>query len=84
MPTSATIHIQKMAPGPPRAIATATPARLPVPTREARLVHSAWNGVMPPESCSGERMTERMNSGKWRNCRKPSRKVKKRPTASRP
>lgn len=29
------IHIQKIAPGPPTAMAVATPARLPVPTREA-------------------------------------------------
>ena len=29
------IHIQKTAPGPPTAMAVATPARLPVPTREA-------------------------------------------------
>jgi len=41
MPTSATIHIQKIAPGPPRYSATATPAILPVPTREARLTVSA-------------------------------------------
>ena len=47
MPTSATIHIQKIAPGPPRVSATATPAMLPVPTRLARLVQSAWNGEMP-------------------------------------
>lgn len=41
MPTSATIHIQKIAPGPPSVIATATPAILPVPTRLARLTVSA-------------------------------------------
>ena len=28
-------HVQKAAPGPPRTIAVATPAILPVPTREA-------------------------------------------------
>ena len=32
MPNSAVIHIQKIAPGPPSAMAVATPARLPVPT----------------------------------------------------
>lgn len=41
MPTSATSHIQKIAPGPPRVNATATPAMLPVPTRLARLTDSA-------------------------------------------
>ena len=35
------LPIQKIAPAPPRYSATATPAMLPVPTREARLVHSA-------------------------------------------
>ena len=34
-PRRAITHIQNTAPGPPRAIAVATPARLPVPTREA-------------------------------------------------
>ena len=34
-PTRAITHIQNTAPGPPTAIAVATPARLPVPTREA-------------------------------------------------
>ena len=34
-PSKAIIHIQNMDPGPPIAIAVATPARLPVPTRLA-------------------------------------------------
>ena len=34
-PIRAITHIQNMAPGPPMTIAVATPARLPVPTREA-------------------------------------------------
>jgi hypothetical protein len=38
MPTSAVIHIQNIAPGPPMAIAVATPAMLPVPTVAARAV----------------------------------------------
>ena len=41
MPTSAVIHIQKSAPGPPMAIAVATPAMLPVPTVAASAVISA-------------------------------------------
>jgi hypothetical protein len=41
MPSSAETHIQKTAPGPPALMASATPARLPLPTRAARLVQSA-------------------------------------------
>ena len=41
MPTSAVIHIQNSAPGPPIAIAVATPAMLPVPTVAASAVISA-------------------------------------------
>ena len=41
MPTSAVHHIQKSAPGPPRKIAVATPAMLPVPTVAESTVISA-------------------------------------------
>src|SRR5688572_32788300 len=41
MPMKDVIHIQKSAPGPPMAIAAATPARFPIPTVEARAVDSA-------------------------------------------
>ena len=41
-------HIQNTEPGPPMAIAPATPAMLPVPTVAASAVHTAWNGVMAP------------------------------------
>ncbi|MCY1451108.1 hypothetical protein D9M71_679610 [compost metagenome] len=47
MPTRAITHIQKIAPGPPRVMATATPAMLPVPTRAASEVHRAWNEEIP-------------------------------------
>ncbi|BEO64498.1 hypothetical protein SMQE31_00060 [Serratia marcescens] len=47
MPINATTHIQKMAPGPPAVRAMATPVRLPVPTRAASVVHSAWKEEMP-------------------------------------
>lgn len=57
---------------------------LPVPTREARLTVSAWNGVMPALSVSGALRITRKNSPKWRNCRNPSRSVKNTPTASSP
>ena len=42
-PNKAIIHIQNTAPGPPVAIAVATPARFPVPTRVATLTAKAWN-----------------------------------------
>ena len=45
-PKSAMSHIQKMAPGPPTAMAVATPARLPVPTRVAIDTAKAWNEEM--------------------------------------
>ncbi len=41
MPTTALIHIQKMAPGPPIERATATPAMLPIPTVAAMALVSA-------------------------------------------
>ena len=40
-------HIQKAAPGPPTTIAVATPAILPVPTREAVAIIRAWNEEIP-------------------------------------
>ena len=42
-PMRAISHIQNTAPGPPMAMAVATPARLPVPTRVATLTAKAWN-----------------------------------------
>lgn len=41
IPKSADNHIQNTAPGPPTAIARATPAILPVPTVAARAVDTA-------------------------------------------
>ena len=46
MPISATIDIQKIAPGPPTISAIATPAILPVPTREASPTQKAWVEVI--------------------------------------
>ncbi len=48
MPTSAVIHIQNTAPGPPSAIAVATPAMFPTPIVAARQVISAANGLTSP------------------------------------
>ena len=47
MPKKALSHIQKMAPGPPAAMAVAAPAMLPVPTWAATAVASAWKELMP-------------------------------------
>ena len=41
IPTTALIHIQNTAPGPPMAMATATPAILPIPTVALSAVVSA-------------------------------------------
>ena len=46
MPKKATIHIQKMEPGPPETMAAETPAMLPVPMVAARAVHRDWNWLM--------------------------------------
>ncbi len=45
-PMMAMSPIQNTAPGPPVAMAVATPAMLPVPTREAVDTMSAWNDEM--------------------------------------
>ena len=47
IPRNAAHHIQKIAPGPPMAIAVAAPAMLPVPTWAAIAVASAWNDDIP-------------------------------------
>ncbi len=46
IPKIATIHIQKMAPGPPEMMAVATPAMLPVPMVAARAVQRLWNWLI--------------------------------------
>ena len=46
-PKKAIIHIQNTAPGPPRAMAVATPTMLPVPTRPDRAMQKASNEEMP-------------------------------------
>ena len=57
MPKTPVTHIQKSAPGPPVAIAVATPAMLPVPTVAARAVIRAWKWEMSPAWCPGSRRT---------------------------
>lgn len=48
MPTRAVTHIQKRAPGPPMAMAVATPTILPVPISAARAVMRAFQGESSP------------------------------------
>ena len=63
---SAMAHIQNTAPGPPRLIAMATPATLPVPTRDAAEIEKARNAEMPSSpsgSRSGFSTIERSMSG---------------------
>ena len=61
MPKKAAIHIQKMAPGPPMAMAVAAPARLPVPTWAAMAVATDWKELMP---CLSARLPFRERSPK--------------------
>src|SRR5690606_16838798 len=46
-PRKAITHIQNTAPGPPKAIAVATPAMLPMPTRPDSEIANAWNEDTP-------------------------------------
>ena len=50
MPRNAVIHIQNSAAGPPRKMAKATPAMLPVPTVPERAVESAWKCEVSPSA----------------------------------
>ena len=56
IPTSPVIHIQKSAPGPPAAIAVATPTMFPVPTVAASAVIRAWKCEMSPSAPSSRRL----------------------------
>ena len=79
-PKNAMIHIQKMAPGPPRAMAVATPTMLPVPTRPDRATQKASNEEMPwrwpSADFSAGAKSERTISPKRRTCTKRVRKEK--------
>ncbi len=84
MPSSAETHIQNTAPGPPMAIAPATPAMLPVPTVAASAVHTAWKGVMAPLEASPRLkmrpMVSRMDVPNLRIWMQRVRSVRYRPT----
>ncbi|MOA33544.1 hypothetical protein D3C78_1548460 [compost metagenome] len=78
-PRKATIHIQNTAPGPPKVIAVATPAMLPVPTRPASVIASAWNDDTPL-SLDLPSNIKRIISPKWRTWAKRVRMEKNKPT----
>ena len=90
IPNTAVIHIQKAAPGPPMAIAVATPAILPLPTVAESAVIRAWKGLMSPSPpLSGlafptaPESTIREAFPKFRSCTKPVRTVRRRPVPKR-
>ena len=61
-----TIHIQKIAPGPPVAIAMATPAMFPKPIVAERAAVKAWKWLICPASF-GLSYLPLINSIAWRN-----------------
>ena len=77
-PKKATVHIQNTAPGPPKAIAVATPAMLPVPTRPDSDMVRAWNDDTPDGEVLPVKI-ERIISGIERTCMKRVRIEKYRP-----
>ena len=83
MPTRATTHIQKIAPGPPNMSAAATPNTLPIPTRAASEIAKAWKEEIPPSAPLRESKTVRIISGKRRTWTARERPVRKRPTPMR-
>ena len=79
-PRKATIHIQKIAPGPPKAMAMATPAMLPTPTRLDSERDNAWNGDTPASERSWRNIRRSM-SGNARSWMKRVRTLKYRPVS---
>ena len=81
MPNSAVIHIQKRAPGPPRRIAKATPAILPIPIVAERAADKAWKWVTSPSSFGLSYFPETTSKlcFNLRNCMKPNDTVINRP-----
>ena len=64
MPKNPITHIQKSAPGPPPAMARATPPMLPSPTVAERAAERAWKWVMAPGS-SGRSYLPRVTATPW-------------------
>ncbi|SII70007.1 Uncharacterised protein [Mycobacteroides abscessus subsp. abscessus] len=73
MPSSPAMIIQNVAPGPPRATATPTPAMLPRPTVPDSAEASAWKWVTSPGSVGEEYLprTTSRETLKPRNWMKP-------------
>ena len=78
-PRKAITHIQKTAPGPPKVIAVATPAMLPMPTRPDRDIANAWNEETPASDFWPANIS-RIISPKPRTCMKRVRTEKYSPT----
>ena len=76
VPSRATTHIQKIAPGPPRMRASATPTMLPVPTRQARPTAKAWKEDRERPPLAREPIMERAIGTLWRSCTPRVRIVK--------
>src|SRR5690625_5480048 len=73
-PSNPVIAIHMMAPGPPMAIAVATPTILSTPTREDRVKARVWNGDKPPSPdslslCRSEEHTSELQSRGHLVCR---------------
>ncbi len=78
IPRNAVTHIQKRAPGPPKWMAMATPAMLPIPTVADSAVVSAWKWATSPGS-SGSSYFPLVTPKPWprrRSWMKPSRNVR--------
>ena len=83
MPTQATTHIQKMAPGPPMSRAAATPKTLPTPTRAANEMAKAWKEEIPPLAPPLAPPICRTISGRWRTWTPRETTVRNEPAAMR-
>lgn len=74
-PSRAMTHIQNTAPGPPNAMAVATPPMLPMPTRPASDIMRDWRDEVPSAESWPSRSCFTM-SGMFTNCRNMVRTVK--------
>ena len=82
-PRKAITHIQNTAPGPPMAIAVATPTTLPVPTLPDRATQKAWNGEKLSPSARRRPKSSLAISPTLRNCTQRVRIVKYKPAPTR-
>ena len=68
IPKNAASHIQKMAPGPPAAMAVATPTMLPVPTVAERAVQRALKESISPLPAFCALKISFSAFGNWNTC----------------